>query len=269
MAHRLAHRDRATERPSPPRPPLLCVGFSQISNFPRCSRARHTACTGKDMKWRAGRGSALLSTWAIGALSSLGVACGGTQNDPASSGGGAAGAAGSGGSSGSSANGGVAGHGVGGTGGSAGTTQAGAGGGSGAPAAGAGGAAQSPVCPGTAPLAASACAAAGQRCFYEDCAGAGRSDASCDNGSWTVHTAACGAVHCTGFASGTSCATGQVCSIIEGGAISTMCAQSSCGSGPVTCACAHASCTNCAITGSPEQGFTVTCVANCPAATCA
>ena len=241
------------------------------------------------------------------AVLSLGTACGSSQGDPQRSaaagtagttegvglaGGGASNAAGGHGGSGSAGlSGGSAGVPDGGGGASGGNTDArggsaGAGGsavgaagggkggaGAGGTSGGTGGAAQAPACPTTAPVGASSCDWNGQLCFYEDCAGAGRTIATCQKldsagFSWSLHNTACGTVHCSGLPGNMSCASGQVCSVSQSGTISGVCEQSACGAGPITCECAHASCTNCAILGSTEQGFTVTCN-NCPQGGCA
>lgn len=154
--------------------------------------------------------------------------------------------------------------GSGGTAGGGGTGGAGAGGASG----GSAGGAPAPACPATPPTAASACASNGRACFYEDCAGTGRTAATCSNGSWAVQTGACAAVHCIGLPGSMSCASGQVCSVSESGTISGMCVQSTCGKGPITCACANASCASCSVAGNVQQGVTVTCN-NCPQGGCA
>lgn len=158
---------------------------------------------------------------------------------------------------------------------SGGTGGAGAGGataGGGGATAGGGGATQLMPCPANPPGASESCNAGGVVCSYEDCAGAGRTVATCGQQggarlTWTTRTAACGAVQCLGLPSAMGCTSGQICSVSEGGTISGMCAESSCGTGPVTCACAHASCTDCLVSGSVEQGFTVTCN-NCPQGGC-
>jgi len=144
--------------------------------------------------------------------------------------------------------------------------------GAGGPSGGTGGAIQAPACPTTAPVGASSCDWNGQVCFYEDCAGAGRTVATClklgaTGFSWSLQNTACGAVHCSGLPGPMSCASGQVCSVSQSGTISGTCEQSTCGAGPITCECAHATCTNCAILGSAAQGFTVTCN-NCPQGGC-
>jgi len=219
----------------------------------------------------------------VGCSSGSGLSSEGDQQPPS---GGSAGASGSGGLAGGGATSGAAGRNGGGAaganGGSAGTSggSAGAQGGGGKGGAGAGGAtaggggvAQGLACPENPPGTAVSCNSDGQVCFYEDCAGAGRTVATCQRLggarlSWTLQTAACGAVQCVGLPSAMSCTSGQICSVSEGGTIGGMCAESSCGTGPVTCACAHASCTNCAISGGVGQGFTVTC-SNCPQGGCA
>jgi len=157
--------------------------------------------------------------------------------------------------------------------GSGGRGDAGAGGAGAGGASGGTGGAQAPACPAAAPVGASSCDWDGQVCFYEDCAGAGRTVATCQKlgapgFSWSLHNTACGTVHCSGLPGTMTCASGQVCSVTQSGTISGMCAQSTCGAGPITCECAQASCTNCAIAGSTEQGFTVTCN-NCPQGGCA
>ena len=236
----------------------------------------------------------------LGALGlfSLSAACGSAEGGPAASGGGSAGAAGSVGLAGTGANGGAAGQGAGGggpsggaagRGGSAGASggsvgrggSAGASGGSGAAAGGSGqggaragaggGAAQAPACPAV-PSPNTACDSDGQVCYYEDCAGLGRSVATCQKRGgpvdrWSVDSVACDAVHCTGLPGSMSCASGQVCAVSQGGTISGMCVQATCGTGPITCECAHASCADCAISGTPQQGFTVTCN-SCPQGGC-
>ena len=156
--------------------------------------------------------------------------------------------------------------------GAGGATAGGGGAGAGGATAGGGGATQLMPCPAKPPGTSESCNAGGVVCSYEDCAGAGRTVATCGQQggarlTWTTRTAACGAVQCLGLPSAMGCTSGQICSVSEGGAISGMCAESSCGTGPVTCACAHASCTDCLVSGSVEQGFTVTCN-NCPQGGC-
>lgn len=134
------------------------------------------------------------------------------------------------------------------------------------------GALQIPTCPATAPTAGSSCDSVGQDCFYEDCAGAGRTVATCQKlgipkGKWSLQNTACGMVQCPNVPGAMSCASGQVCAVSEGGAIIATCAQSTCGAGPITCQCAHASCADCTISGTAQQGYTVSCN-TCPGGGC-
>jgi hypothetical protein len=221
------------------------------------------------------------------AVLTLCVACGSAQTDPHPAADGSSGTSGSSGASGSnsgasgSAGNGQSGGGAGGegtahagssnggaSGGASGTSgSAGKGGGSaGGETGGAGGMTVIPSCPAT-PPGASSCASNAQECFYEDCAGVGRSVATCTNGTWSVQRAACGAVECSAYPASKSCASGQICSVSEGGALLASCIENHCGTGPVTCECA-ASCASCSILGSLEQGVTVICGA-CPSGTCA
>lgn len=244
------------------------------------------------------RGSAVRALPAlVGIALSLSMACGSSQSDQLSAGGGAAGmgatgAAAAAGQAGSNAAGDHSGGAAGasgamsgaagvsaGNGGSSGATSGAAGalsgGGNtdlGAAGASDGGSTQVLACPAKPPSFSDSCNAEGRVCSYEDCAGLGRTVAKCERlGSarltWGVQTVACGAVHCLGLPGQMSCAAGQICTVSEGGTISGTCTTSTCGSGPVTCACAHAACTDCAIAGSTEQGFTVTCN-TCPQGGC-
>ena len=208
------------------------------------------------------------------------AACGSTATEQPAAASGAAGAAqggsasGNGGSSSgaagtTNAHGGNGQSGSGGASGGAGGTSSVAGkGGAGAAGAGGvgGGAATVPPCPGTAPVSAARCGSNSQVCFYEDCAGAGRSVATCTNGSWSVEVGACAAVQCA-YPVSMSCVSGQICSVTAGGALLARCVENGCGKGAITCACAS-SCSSCSIAGSVSQGVTVSCN-SCASATCA
>jgi hypothetical protein len=263
----------------------LSVGYSWDWDFHGRLGFRHRPCFASAMK-----PVACFRALAVFAALSLSVACGSSQSEQQTSTAGAAGASGSvesagsgagggsghdaggsgganGGSAGAAGDAGKGGAGSGGTSGSGGTLGSGGTSGSAGATGGGGGGAQAPACPPTAPASASACTANGQRCFYEDCAGAGRTAASCNGSSWTVQTGACGVVQCIGLPGGMNCASGRICAVSFSGSIGGMCNPSSCGKGPVTCDCAGA-CANCAIAGSVEQGVTVTCN-NCPQGGCA
>src|SRR6478736_4933837 len=135
--------------------------------------------------------------------------------------------------------------------------------GSGGASGGSGGTPAANGCPAAPPLSGSPCAYPGP-CFYQDCAGAGRTSATCGNGVWIIESAPCSAVECG--SAPIHCSSEQFCSIAEGGTLSAMCSQSSCGTGLVTCACAHA-CTDCTIAGNVQYGLSVIC-STCPHGGC-
>jgi hypothetical protein len=114
-----------------------------------------------------------------------------------------------------------------------------------------------PACPQAAPANASSCGLVPvtQTCYYEDCAGAGRTIATCTPGeyNWKVTTTPCTTVPCdTDPASGRgiTCAEGKVC-IIAGensGGIAILpvlpilaCVDHTCGKGPITTECISSS----------------------------
>ena len=103
------------------------------------------------------------------------------------------------------------------------------------------------VCPATPPLSGSTCT--GTDCYYEDCAGRGRTIALCHpEGTFDVQTTACSEPACIGTVRMT-CVVGDICK-------NASCAPNPCGKGPVTCACAcGGACTIAGGTG----GVTVTC----------
>jgi hypothetical protein len=139
-------------------------------------------------------------------------------------------------------------------GGFAGSSGAGANGGS-AGSGGIGGANSSP-CPDVAPQAESSCTQENLSCFYEDCAGSGRTAATCTSGSWSLATSACSSFSCTSE----TCAPGQVCSITTGGTQFGMCIDNPCGSGPITCECVAPNCGAGQCTVNPfSGGVQVTC----------
>ena len=169
--------------------------------------------------------------------------------------GGAAGTGGATGTGGAAATGGVAGTGgAAGTGGVAGSGGAAGTGGRGTGGTGTGGALS--ACPVAAPFAGSACAGLeGAQCFYEDCAGVGRTTATCTGGRWQEHNTACTQVPCQ---FGASCPAGTICVQYVGGAVTTMCVANPCGTGPVSCACLTCSQT-CQSSWSETAGIRTTC----------
>ena len=151
-------------------------------------------------------------------------------------------------------------HDAGGAGGSGGASGSG-GGGSG----GGGGAGGSVVgsCPGAVPADGQACTVAGS-CFYEDCAGSGRTAATCVNGAWAVETGPCTGVFCQSQ----TCAIGQVCVVRAGGALLVDCASNTCGSAAIGCGCLQSCAGTCTLTGSLQTGVTIQCN-TCPSNQCA
>lgn len=123
-----------------------------------------------------------------------------------------------------------------------------------------------PTCPAAPPTQGATCGAASLSCFYDQCPGSGRTQATCTGGTWSVQTAACGAFTCAGYPNTAfTCASGKVCVVTAGGAISAGCADNGCGAGAVSAACitGAAGCTMSTATG----GVTFTCN-TCPQGGC-
>jgi hypothetical protein len=202
-----------------------------------------------------------------------GDAAGGTDGGSAGAGGGAGtGAAGRGGAGGTAGAGGGAtgnaGRGGSGSAGRGGSGGAGPGGSGGAGRGGSGGAGgtTASACPSAPPQAGGPCN--GQGCFYEDCAGAGRTAAHCTNGVWVVDRAPCAAPTCPGIGGSFTCAAGQICWQSAGGAVQpTECLANGCGTGPVTCDCLRHCQGTCSVTGSATTGFYAFCN-TCPQLLC-
>jgi hypothetical protein len=112
-----------------------------------------------------------------------------------------------------------------------------------------------PVCPQAPPRNGAACGPLTQTCYYEDCAGAGRTMANCTSGAWKVKTSACATVDCEIAPdidpSGIICPAGQICILTDSsGALPPMttatCVDHTCGTGPITSECVpnlHGDCT--------------------------
>lgn len=101
-----------------------------------------------------------------------------------------------------------------------------------------------PTCPQTPPTNATACGGVDFRCAYEDCAGAGRSQATCASGTWTTQTAACTTTTCPGAGAMTStltCAAGKLCVRTTSGGgvymVQPACVDNACGKGPIAPQC--------------------------------
>lgn len=103
----------------------------------------------------------------------------------------------------------------------------------------------SATCPLTAPSSGASCGGAALSCFYQDCAGAGRTQANCQNGVWNVQTVACADVVCSGggiySGSGAICGPGQICVRTTGGGgayiITPSCIDNTCSPSPVSLSC--------------------------------
>ena len=138
------------------------------------------------------------------------------------------------------------------------------GGGSGGGGSGGGGSGGAPAatCP-TAPPAAGAICSRPPTCFYEDCAGIGRTVASCVNGAWSVETGPCTGVFCQSQ----TCQPGEVCVIRAGGALLVECTQNACGAAAVSCGCLQSCFGICTVGGSLASGVTINCN-TCPSGLC-
>jgi hypothetical protein len=126
-----------------------------------------------------------------------------------------------------------------------------------------GGGAAAANCPGAAPIAGQTCNVAAS-CFYEDCGASGRTVATCANGAWNVETGACTGVFCHSQ----TCAVGQVCLMLAGGALLVDCVANTCGTGAIGCGCLQSCAGSCAVTGSIQTGVTIQCN-TCPSNQCA
>jgi hypothetical protein len=124
-----------------------------------------------------------------------------------------------------------------------------------------------PTCPQAAPKNATACGPVGYSCFYEDCAGAGRTQAVCTAGAWKVESAACAAITCPGGGitpSAVTCDTGKICVRTTGGGgayiITPSCVSHTCGTGPISLSCIQLPAGTCSASYG-LSGVTVSCSA--------
>lgn len=97
-------------------------------------------------------------------------------------------------------------------------------------------------CPQTAPSNGSGCSKANGTCYYEDCAGAGRTLATCNAGTWQVQSAACSAFACQapGKDGGVlTCAAGQICVVMTSTSfnVTPSCESHTCGTGAMSTDC--------------------------------
>jgi hypothetical protein len=180
--------------------------------------------------------------------------------------GGTTGAGGRGGAGGAAGTGGGGTAGTAGRGGSGGGAGRGGSGGAGRGGSGGAGGAVAATCPSSPPQAGGPCN--GQGCFYEDCAGVGRTAAYCTNGAWVVDRAPCATSTCPAIGGGATCPAGQICSQRAGGAVEpTECVPNGCGTGPLSCDCLRPCAGTCTVTGSTATGFNAFCN-TCPQLAC-
>ena len=99
-------------------------------------------------------------------------------------------------------------------------------------------------CPLTAPSDGASCGAAALSCVYQDCAGAGHTEATCKAGTWSVQTASCDSMKCSGGGTYTGfvlCGADQLCVRTTGGGgayvITPSCMDNTCAPSPVTAQC--------------------------------
>jgi hypothetical protein len=101
-----------------------------------------------------------------------------------------------------------------------------------------------PACPQAPPAKGTPCGPLSQTCYYEDCAEAGRTVATCTAGTWQVTTGACASFVCEPnpeSPSGLTCAAGMVCVLTTSGGgaffVTPTCLAHTCGTGPITLEC--------------------------------
>jgi hypothetical protein len=114
-----------------------------------------------------------------------------------------------------------------------------------------------PTCPQTPPTSGSDCGSFDHSCTYEDCANAGRTQAACASGTWTIQTAACAAQACAGEGTNAvtiTCSAGKICvrTTSGGGAylVYPSCVDNTCGNGPITPECIQGLTGSCLSSGS-------------------
>lgn len=121
------------------------------------------------------------------------------------------------------------------------------------------------TCPQEPPTSGTACGSGTYACYYENCSAAGRTEAKCAAGKWTVESAPCSTVSCAGagiVSTVLTCAVGQICVRTTGGGgayvITPSCVSNTCGNGPVSPQCLPALEGTCGIMTS-LSGATVSC----------
>jgi len=98
------------------------------------------------------------------------------------------------------------------------------------------------TCPLTAPSNGASCGSAALSCAYQDCAGAGRTQAICQAGSWSVETAVC--TKCSGGGTYTGyvyCSPDEICVLTTGGGgaytVTPSCMTNTCAPAPLADQC--------------------------------
>jgi len=130
-------------------------------------------------------------------------------------------------------------------------------------------------CPLAPPSNGTSCGGVSLSCAYQDCAGAGRTQANCQGGTWSVQTVTCDSVACKGggvYSGGdVICSPGQICVHTTGGGgayiITPSCATNNCGSSPVTLTCVQGLSGSCFVVSDSEISCsTSTCTSSdtCP-----
>jgi hypothetical protein len=118
-------------------------------------------------------------------------------------------------------------------------------------------------CPKTVPADHSNCAS-NESCYYQDCAGSGRTQARCSSGIWFLTTVACGPMTCTGSNVSTSitCAAGEIC--LDQYGDDPACVEPTCGTGPIVSDCVPGAVGTCNVSASTSasNGVTLFCCAS-------
>jgi hypothetical protein len=98
------------------------------------------------------------------------------------------------------------------------------------------------TCPPTAPSDGAGCGSTALSCAYQDCAGAGRTQATCQGGTWSVQTTAC--LRCSGSGTYTGylyCSPDQICVHTTGGGgaytVTPSCMTNTCAPAPLADDC--------------------------------
>jgi hypothetical protein len=116
------------------------------------------------------------------------------------------------------------------------------------------------TCPLAPPSNGASCAGIALPCVYQDCAGAGRTQANCQGGTWSVQTVSCDSVVCKGggvyYGGDVICGRGQICVHTTGGGgayiVTPSCATNNCASSPVSLSCVQGLSGDCSVVSDSE-----------------